>query len=206
MTTEFEFKSRLEREGFMLPRRFIMNSPEDFTGNFPAVLKVSSETITHKTEAGAVLSDLRNMEELKSAFSKLTSKFPGEKLYAEEMAPKGIEVMVGLIKDPSFGDLILFGLGGFYAELFKDVSFKKLPLTNFDAEDMIDELKFSSIFKGYRRLSAEREMIVNLLLKISDFAGRLRYNQVDFNPVFLYKNSYMIVDAKIIPLTKERKA
>ncbi|MEM0138711.1 MAG: acetate--CoA ligase family protein [Thermoplasmatales archaeon] len=199
MATELDFKMKLENEGFSLPRRFLLNSPEDYAGNFPAVVKVSSESVLHKTEAGAVITDIRNREELRSAFSKLSSNFPGEKIYAEEMAPKGIEVMIGLLNDPLFGKIILFGLGGFYAELFKDVSFKRLPLSYFDAEDLIDEVRFSGIFKGYRGLSADRGMITSLLLKVSKLAPDIQFSQVDLNPIFLYRSSYVIVDAKIIP-------
>ncbi|MEM1995863.1 MAG: acetate--CoA ligase family protein [Thermoplasmatales archaeon] len=199
MATELDFKMKLENEGFLLPRRFLLTSPEDYAGNFPAVLKVSSESVLHKTEAGAIITDIRNKEELGTAFLKLSSNFPGEKIYAEEMAPKGIEVMIGLLNDSLFGKIMLFGLGGFYAELFKDVSFKKIPLSYFDAEDLIDELRFSSIFKGYRGLSSDREVVTSLLLKVSKLAEDLKFSQVDLNPIFLYRNSYVIVDAKIIP-------
>ncbi|MEM4950581.1 MAG: acetate--CoA ligase family protein, partial [Thermoplasmatales archaeon] len=68
-----------------------------------------------------------------------------------------------------------------------------------DAEDLIDELRFSSIFKGYRGLSSDREVVTSLLLKVSKLAEDLKFSQVDLNPIFLYRNSYVIVDAKIIP-------
>ncbi|MGC8644679.1 MAG: acetate--CoA ligase family protein [Thermoplasmata archaeon] len=199
MLTELEFKEKLEMEGFNLPRRFILESREDFRGSFPAVVKVSSERITHKTEAGAVITDVRSVEELGAAISRLKTRFPGEVIYAEEMVPKGIEVMIGLTSDSLFGKIMLFGLGGFYAELLRDVTFKRVPIDIYDAEDMIDELKFSEVFRGYRKLSANRNVVTNLLLKVSDFGSRTEFSQIDFNPVFLYEDSYVIVDAKIFP-------
>jgi len=196
MVTELEFKESLELEGFILPRRFLLEREEDFLGKFPVVVKVSSEKIIHKSEAGAVVTDVKNREELREVISRLKQKFPGEILYGEEMQPRGIEVMIGLMNDATFGKIMLFGLGGFYAELLKDVTFKRIPVDSYDVEDMIDELKFSAIFRGYRNLSASRSVISRLLLKVSNYAEKVEFSQIDLNPVFLYENSYTIVDAK----------
>jgi hypothetical protein len=195
---ELEFKFLLDKSNFNQPKRFLIRTPEDYKGEFPAVLKVSSDKITHKTELGAVVSDIKTMENFSEVFSEMKNKFPGETLYAEEMAKKGVEVIIGLIKDQNFGKLLLFGIGGFYSELIKDVTFKKVPIDKYDAEDILNELKFGGLFDGYRGLKVSREIIVNLLLKVSDFSEGIDFSQIDFNPVFLYEDRYLIIDAKMI--------
>ncbi|MGC8562750.1 MAG: acetate--CoA ligase family protein [Thermoplasmata archaeon] len=195
---ELEFKATLDRLGFKQPRRFLINNPEDYQGAFPAVLKVSSETITHKTEIGAVVGDIKTKEDFEYNLKAMRIKFPGETIYAEEMARKGIEAIVGLIMDSQFGKLLLFGIGGFYSELISDVTFKKVPLDRYDAEDALDELRFKRLFNGYRGLKANREVLIDLLLKISDFSVHNEFSQIDFNPVFLYEDDYLIIDAKLV--------
>lgn len=195
---ELEFKSMLDGLDFKQPKRFVIVNPEDYRGKFPAVLKVSSERITHKTELGAVVGEIKTIENFKEVFKTMKSKFPGETLYAEEMAKKGVEVIIGLIKDQQFGKLMLFGVGGFYSELIRDVTFKKVPIDRYDAEDLLDELKFGRLFDGYRGMKVNKEVLVDLLLKVSDFSAVNDFSQIDFNPVFLYEDGYLIIDAKLI--------
>lgn len=195
---ELEFKSILDKIGFAQPKRFQMNIADDYHGDFPAVLKVSSERITHKTEVGAVLGDIRSIESLTDLLKGMKAKFPEETIYAEEMAKKGVEVIVGLIKDQQFGKLLLFGVGGFYSELIRDVTFKRVPLDRYDAEDILEELKHKRVFEGYRGLKVNKEILLDLLLKISDFAVKTDFSQIDFNPVFLYEDRYLIIDAKMV--------
>lgn len=195
---EIEFKELLGENNFSLPRRFVLQTPKDYLGTFPAVLKISSEEIAHKTEAGAVITGLKDKSELVNSFSLLRKKFPGESIYAEEMATKGVEVIIGMIKNRDFGKLIMLGIGGFYSELIGDVSFKKIPINEFDAEDMMNELRFKRILDGYRGLKASRKILNSLLLKVSRFGEGIDFIQMDFNPVFLYEDSYLVVDAKLM--------
>lgn len=195
---EFEFKTMLDREGFKQPKRFLVNDPMDYQGEFPAVLKVSSEAITHKTELGAVVGDIKTRHDFNEVFHAMRGKFPDEKLYAEEMAKKGVEVIIGLVKDPQFGKLVLFGIGGFYSELIRDVTFKRVPIDRYDAEDLLRELKFNRVFEGFRGLKVNRDVLVDLLLKVSDFSVRTDFSQIDFNPVFVYEDRYLIIDAKMV--------
>ncbi len=195
---ELEFKEMLDKLNFKQPRRSVVLEPRDYEGRFPAVLKVSSANITHKTEIGAVVSDIKSMEELEVTLGIMKSKFPGEVLYVEEMAKKGIEVIIGLVNDNQFGKLLMFGVGGYYSELIKDVTFKRVPIDRFDAEDVITELKYGNLLDGYRGLKSDRRVLVDLLLKVSDFAENLDFSQVDFNPVFLYEDDYLIIDAKMV--------
>lgn len=195
---EFEFKSRLKDLGFSLPKGYLVDDADDYKGNFPAVAKISSDKITHKSEIGALIVDIRGPLELAESIKLLKNKFPGERIYVEEMAKRGIEIIVGLLHDDKFGKLILLGLGGFYSELLKDVTFKKLPIDRNDAADMISELRYGTIFSGYRGLKTSPQIIVDLLLKTSDTWKDEKFEQIDYNPVFLYSDSYLIVDAKMI--------
>ncbi|MEM0134768.1 MAG: acetate--CoA ligase family protein [Thermoplasmatales archaeon] len=195
---ELEFKTKLDKLGFKQPKRFLIESADDYHGGFPAVLKVSSETITHKTEIGAVIGDIKTKEDFEEIFGTMRRRFPYETIYAEEMAKKGMEIIVGLIRDQQFGKLLLFGVGGFYSELIRDVTFKKVPIDRYDAEDAIEELRFGRLFDGYRGLKANREVLIDLLLKVSDFSMQNEFSQIDFNPVFLYENDYLIIDAKLV--------
>ena len=195
---EFEFKSQLAKMGYTLPNGMIIKNGRDYSGRYPVVAKVNSDKITHKTEAGAIIVDIKGQEELISSINLLNQKFPGEEIYVEEMARRGIEVIIGLLKDEKFGKLILLGLGGFYSELLRDVTFKKLPITRNDAEAMIGELRYSRIFNGYRNLTTNKKMIADLLVRLSDDFNNKEFQQIDFNPIFLYADSYLIVDAKMI--------
>jgi hypothetical protein len=195
---ELEFKEILEKENFRMPKRFIINDPSEYNGKFPVALKVSSERITHKTEEGAVVTDIKTEEGLLNTFEVMREKFPGETIYAEEMAKKGVEVIIGLIKDLTFGKLILLGVGGFYSELIRDVTFKRVPIDRYDAEDMIEELRFNRLFGGYRGMKVSKEVLIDVLLKISTFSNGREFSQIDFNPVFLYEDSYLIIDAKLV--------
>ncbi len=195
---EFEFKSQLAKMGYTLPNGMIIKNGRDYSGRYPVVAKVNSDKITHKTEAGAIIVDIKGQEELISSINLLNQKFPGEEIYVEEMARRGIEVIIGLLKDEKFGKLILLGLGGFYSELLRDVTFKKLPITRNDAEAMIGELRYSRIFNGYRNLTTNKKMIADLLARLSDDFNNKEFQQIDFNPIFLYADSYLIVDAKMI--------
>ncbi len=195
---EFQVKEILKKYGLSFPYGVILKDPSEYNGKFPVVLKISSKNITHKTEAGAVVLDIKTQSELAQKFKDLKDKFPGEEIYAEEMHSRGIEIIVGLINDKNFGKMIMLGLGGFYAELIRDVTFKKVPIEIQDAEDMISELRYSKIFEGYRNLKTKKEVVIDLLLKISRMAEDMEFQQVDFNPIFLYEDSYIIIDSKMV--------
>jgi len=197
---EFEIKDILKKYGLKTPYGKIIESAKEYDGKYPVVLKVSSKTITHKTESGAVILDIKSPEELDRKIADLSQKFPGEDLYVEEMEPRGIEVIVGLVNDQSIGKVMMLGIGGFYAELIKDVTFKKLPIDKYDAEDMLEELKYSNIFNGYRNLRCNKEILKDLLLKISKLGMEMEFQQMDFNPIFLYEDRYVIIDSKMVIL------
>lgn len=122
---------------------------------FPVVLKISSPDIIHKTDVGGLLINLRNEEEVRAAFNKIMKdvkkKVPKARIHGmlvQKMVEDGREVIVGGKKDPSFGQVLMFGLGGIFVEVFEDVSFRAVPIDRKTAEEMVKEIKGYKILKG----------------------------------------------------------
>jgi len=173
---------------------------EDLDLRFPVALKVCSSKILHKTDVGGVKLGIKDMSELKTIFRDFKNKFPNENLLVDQMEDKGVEVIVGLIQDPTFGLTIMCGVGGIYTELYQDVSFRVVPIERYDAEQMIEEIKGKKLLEGFRNIPADKKLVVDLLLKVSKLAEKFegRIDEMDLNPVFVYKDSYCVVDAKLI--------
>jgi len=166
---------------------------------FPVVLKVCSPEILHKTDVGGVVLDVRK-EELEQEFSKMRERFPDEKLLVESHQDRRVEVIVGLINDPTFGLTIMFGLGGIYTEVYKDVTFRIVPIKKEDAEEMLREIKAAPILEGFRKIKVDRDAIINMLLKVSALGEKYmdRIDQMDLNPVFVKEKGAVVVDAKLL--------
>ena len=172
---------------------------------FPLVAKIVSPQILHKTDVGGVKIDLKDEESVKSAFNdmydRLSKDYDVKGVLLEKMVPKGVEMIVGLQNDPQFGPVMMVGLGGIFTELFKDVSFRVLPLTKEDAIQMIEELQGKMLLKGYRGSDPiDMEVLTNALLNIGKLGYDISpyYESIDFNPVIVYPDSYFVADAKII--------
>jgi acyl-CoA synthetase (NDP forming) len=118
----------------------------------------------------------------------------------QEMAPQSTEVIVGAIKDPQFGQTLMFGLGGIFVELLKDVTFRVAPITRQDAEEMITEVKAYPLLKGYRNTPpADINAIVTILLNTSKLImDHPEIKELDLNPVMAYEKGAKTVDARII--------
>ena len=198
-----EVRELLKNYDIPLPRYQIVETEEDLDKidiPFPVVLKVSSPKILHKTDVNGVRLDIKDREELKIVFQDFKKRFPEEVFLVEEMMEKGVEIIIGLIQDATFGITIMVGIGGIFTELYRDVSFRVVPIERDDAIEMIDELKGKKLLEGFRNIPANKEKVVDLLLKVSDMGFELMdyIDQMDLNPVFVYKDSVCIVDAKII--------
>jgi len=174
---------------------------------YPVVLKVSSVDITHKSDAGGVKVNLKNRAEVENAFDAILrsckSAVPAariEGVSVQRMARPGIEVIMGMIKDPSFGPVVMFGLGGVFVKVLKDVAFRIVPIEKSDAEDMINEIKGKKLLEGYRgQEPADVAYLQQMLLKLSDFVNTPpEIEEIDMNPVFAYKDGAVVVDARII--------
>lgn len=179
---------------------------------FPLVMKIVSPQILHKTDAGGVKVGVANAKEVKTIFNqilknvkKYDKKAEIKGVLLEKMVPKGVEMIVGLQVDPQFGPVIMAGLGGVMTEVFKDVAWRMLPITISDAKSMIEELKSSKLFKGFRGSAPiDLNMLAQALVQIGKIGvdNASHVNSIDFNPIVVYPKSYFVVDAKII-LAKE---
>ena len=208
--TEESSKEILGEYGIKVPKyALVTNSDEAVQKSkeigFPLVAKIVSPDILHKTDVGGVKVGLSSEDEVKQAFddmfNRLKEKFDVKGVLLEKMVPKGVELIVGLQNDSQFGPSIMVGLGGIYTELFKDVSFRVLPVSKAEATRMLESLRGKDILKGFRGskpvdLDMLSEAIVNIGTLGVDMAGK--YESIDFNPVVVYPDSYCVVDAKII--------
>jgi len=181
----------------------------EFAGQigFPVVLKIVSPDIIHKSDAGGVMVNLKSAVEVRNAYGKIlenakkydaAAKIVG--VLVQEMAPQSTEVIVGAIKDPQFGQTLMFGLGGIFVELLNDVAFRVAPITQEDAHEMVIKVKAYPLLKGYRNTPpADIDAIINVLLNTSKLVMNYpEIKELDLNPIMAYEKGVKTVDARII--------
>ena len=209
--TEELAKQVLTEYGVRVPKYALVTDAEEAEieagkVGFPLVAKIVSPEILHKTDVKGVKVGLQNQEDVKNAFNdmydRLSKQYNVKGVLLEKMAAAGgVELIVGLQNDPQFGPVIMAGIGGIYTEVFKDVSFRVLPITKEDAISMIDDLKGNKILKGFRGMpSVNMNMLAEALVNIGRFGTEMApyYESIDFNPIIVYENEYVVVDAKIL--------
>ena len=176
---------------------------------YPVVLKLDSATIIHKTDLGGVILDIRSPRELRQAYDQIVQRLTAAGRLAEmggmniqKMASQGIEVIAGVARDEVFGPLILFGLGGIYTELFKDVAMRIHPLTDVDTNEMVQSVKAYKLLEGFRGvppsdIPAIQELLLRLSALVTDFP---QIKELDLNPikVFAAGKGCTVVDARIL--------
>jgi acetate---CoA ligase (ADP-forming) len=176
---------------------------------YPVAVKLASPTITHKTDVGGVVLNVTSAAGVAEAFETIRGNL--EKLgrqnemsgvTLQQMVTGGIETIVGVTQDPSFGPLLMFGSGGIYAEMIKDVTFKLLPITDLDAAEMTGDLKMSRLFSGYRGsppsdVASLRELLLRVSAMVEDVP---EIAELDLNPVNVRPDGggYWAVDARIM--------
>jgi acetyl coenzyme A synthetase (ADP forming)-like protein len=176
---------------------------------FPVVLKLVSDSIIHKTEVDGVILDIRSKKEVEQAFAqirehlvRLGREHEMQGVVVQQMISGGIETIIGVTQDPSFGPLIMFGMGGIHAELFKDVTFRIHPLTDMDAHEMVRAVKAYQLLEGWRGAKAsDIESLEELLLRVSAIVEELpQIAELDLNPVKVLEGDkgYVVVDARIL--------
>ena len=200
---ENEVKDMLVAYGIPTTRYQVVRTEKDLEKislKFPVALKVCSSKILHKTDVGGVQLHIQNIDELKNAFKEFHKKFPTEALLVDQMEEKGVEIIVGLVQDPTFGLSIMCGIGGIFTELYKDVSFRVVPIDEYDAVQMIEELAGKKLLEGFRGMKADKKLVIELLLHVSKLGEELidHVDQMDLNPVFVYEKRICVVDAKLI--------
>lgn len=200
---ENEVKDLLRASGIPTTKYKLVRTEADLERlnvRFPVALKVCSSKILHKTDVGGVQLNIRNIDELRNTFRTFKKKFPTEDFLVDQMEEKGVEVIIGLVQDPTFGLSIMCGIGGIFTELYKDVSFRVVPIDAYDAAQMVEELKGKKLLEGFRGLKANKQLVIDLVLKVSTLGEQLidHLDQMDLNPVFVYEDRVCVVDAKLI--------
>ena len=174
---------------------------------YPVVLKIVSPDIIHKSDVGGVIVNLKDAKDVRNAYKQILESIKKHKADAkivgvlvQEMAPSSTEVIVGAIKDPQFGPALMFGLGGIFVEVLKDVTFRVAPITVDEAREMITEVKAYPLLKGYRNQPpADIEAIVQILLNTSRLVmEHQEIKELDLNPIMVYEKGAKTVDARII--------
>jgi acyl-CoA synthetase (NDP forming) len=211
---EADGKALLAHYGVRVPKTAIAAGIDEVDAalsalTFPVVVKVVSPDILHKSDAGGVRVHLTNADHVRAAIREMAEspKIKSARVEGwliEEMAPAGQELVIGGLRDPQFGPLIMLGLGGIFVEILADVAFRICPIERSDAEEMIDELKGAAILKGARgRKAASREAIVDALLKIGGEKSLLMQHaddisEADINPLIVSESSAVAVDARFV--------
>lgn len=200
---ENEVKDLMKAYGIRTTNYKLVSKLEDLENlglKFPVALKVCSSKILHKTDVGGVKLGIKDMSDLEKTFKEFKKKFPKENLLVDQMEEKGVEIIIGLVQDPTFGLSIMCGIGGIFTELYKDVAFRIIPIDKYDSEQMIEEIKGKKLLEGFRNMKANKELVIDLLLKVSKIGQELieHIDQMDLNPVFVYENDICVVDAKLI--------
>ena len=209
---ETEAKELLREYEIPVPDFKLIKSEDEIIGlakeiNFPITMKIVSPDIIHKTDAGGVKLNIKNEKEARIAYREIIfevkkynkkAKISGVIVYP--MVPQGTEIIIGMMKDPHFGPVIMFGLGGIFVEVLKDISFRVLPIEERDAREMITEIRGYEILKGARgKSSRDIQAIEGVLMKISKLTmENPEINEIDLNPIFVFEKGIQVVDARMI--------
>ncbi len=206
--TEFESKELLREIGILVPDQKLTSSKHETLSaakeiGFPIVLKLIAEDIVHKSDTGAVKLNLKNIKDVEDAYEELMeiASQKEKKISVQKMADEPItELIIGMTTDPQFGPALMFGIGGILVELLEDVSFRIAPITEYDANEMIHDIKGFPILDGFRgKPKADIGAIIETLMKISELVTKHEeINEMDLNPVFIYDKGLICVDARII--------
>lgn len=172
---------------------------------FPLAMKIVSPDILHKSDVGGVILGIESPEKVRDAFGRMRavaertgSRFEGALM--ERMAKPGVETIIGAKRDPQFGPVIMFGVGGIFVEIFKDVAFRVAPIDRADAMEMINELKALPLLKGARgRKPVDLESLADSLIRAAKLMiENSEVSEIDLNPTMGYEDGCKVVDARII--------
>jgi acyl-CoA synthetase (NDP forming) len=210
--TEFESKKILKQAGIPIVETKLAKTQKEAVllsqkMGFPVALKIVSPDVIHKSDSGGVKLSVNSVSEVKKAYDEILKKikkqYPTAVVHGisvQKMVRAGTEVIVGTSKDPQFGPVIMFGLGGIFVELLKDVSFRVIPVERRDVQEMIQEIKGYPLLQGYRgKEPANITALVEIILKISKLIEENpQIKELELNPIFVYRDKAVGVDARII--------
>jgi acetyl-CoA synthetase (ADP-forming) len=212
LLTEFESKRILKQVGIPVVETKLAKTQKEAVSlsrkiGFPVVLKITSPDVIHKSDSEGVKLSINRITEVKKAYDEILKKvkkqYPNAVIHGvsvQKMVRPGTEVIVGTSKDPQFGPVIMFGLGGIFVELLKDVSFRVIPVERKDAQEMIEEIKGFPLLQGYRgKEPANISVLTDIILKISKFIeANPIVKELELNPIFVYRDRAVAVDARIL--------
>ena len=210
---EFEAKDLLRAHGVAVPAERLARTADDLAGiaahfgDQPLAMKVVSRDILHKSDAGGVKLNIVGEARMRTAFDEILaagraydSQALIEGVLVSPMARKGTEVIIGVIRDPIFGPVLMFGLGGIFVEILEDVAFRAIPLSEHDASSMLEQIRSRKILGGVRgEAAADKAALIDLLLKVSSIVEAYpQLAELDLNPVIVREDGYAVVDARVI--------
>lgn len=205
--SEFDSKKVLEAYSIPVTKEFVAKSVEEAKGfardiGYPVVLKGSSSELTHKTELNMIELNIKDEKALEEAYNALQQRGGGklEGVLVQQMIKGEREFVAGLIRDPQFGPCVMFGLGGIFTEVLKDVTFRVAPLEKRDALEMMDEIKARKLLDAFRgKPAVNREVLANALINL----GRIGLEneeiaEIDINPIIIHQDMPVAVDALVV--------
>ncbi|MHA2002157.1 MAG: acetate--CoA ligase family protein [Promethearchaeota archaeon] len=209
---EFESKEVLAAIGIPIPKQANVLASQGAEAvidacnqvGYPIVMKLLSDKIVHKSDAGAVKLGISDSAASQEAYDELMSidcEDDTKGISIQQMASKPIaEIIIGSTLDPQFGPAIMFGIGGVLVEVMKDVAFRIAPINDFDADEMIHEIKGFPLLNGFRGNDiADFDAIKDTLKKVSNLVfDHQEIKEMDLNPLFIYKDKIIAVDARVI--------
>jgi acyl-CoA synthetase (NDP forming) len=212
LLSEVESKQLLEEAGIPVVTTRLATSREESVRiaeeiGLPAVLKVISPDVTHKSDVGGVKVGLETADQVRSAYDSIMSSTRAaaptasiEGVSVQSMAEPGVEVIVGATRDPQFGHVVMFGLGGVLVEMLRDVSMRLVPVEQRDARAMIREIKGLPLLQGYRQYPpCDLDSLEEVILGLSRFLEEHpEVRELDLNPVLCYPKGLVAVDARVV--------
>lgn len=204
--SEFESKQVIQSAGILITREKLARNRDEAVRfaeeiGFPVVLKGCSDKAAHKTELGLVKLKLTNADEVRAAYDDITGKgLELDGVLVQEMIQGNRELVIGMSRDPQFGPCVMFGIGGIFTEVMKDVTFRVAPITEMDAEEMIDEIRMKKILDEFRGSPAvDRKMLTHALVSIGDIGYRnADIAEIDINPLIISGSRPVVVDALVV--------
>ena len=212
LLTEVESKQLLHEAGIPVTVSRLATNADEAASiaseiGFPVVLKVVSGDIAHKSDVGGVALGLADADAVRGAYDEMMAKVKAaapnatiDGVAVQQMAKPGTEVIIGTTTDPQFGPVMMFGLGGIFVEVLKDVAFRIVPLEARDAKQIVREIKGFPVLEGVRgQEGADLAALEQLILQISEFVSRHpEVRELDLNPVLAYPDGAIAVDARVV--------
>ena len=204
--SEYESKQVLSAYGVPVTKELLVNDLKGLMSatqeiGYPLVLKGCSSEIAHKTEKGLIKVDIRNEEETTSAFEEIRAHMGTDGgVLVQEMVKGQRELVIGLTRDPQFGPCVMFGLGGIFTEILKDISFRVAPLEKRDALEMMKEIKGHKILEAVRGMeAADLDIFSDILIKVGQIGlENESVKEIDINPVIISGSKPVAVDALVV--------